>query len=148
VNSDKRRPPASQIGGLSPLLLQPDSAEPPGEAALGPAGALAPPNSAQAESERLRWQQAALWRGVVGEYLRTAADRLTMAVSCSPTSLEKVQAQRALKATLKALATCDAGNATARARMERELPEAERASREEEARQHDIALYERLRRRP
>lgn len=119
---------------------QPDPTEPPGEGAR--------PHAAESESDRLRWQQAALWRGVVGEYLRTAADRLTMAVSCSPTSLEKVQAQRALKATLRALATCDAGNATARARMERELPEAERAWREEEVRQHGIALYERVRRQP
>jgi len=71
-----------------------------------------------------------------------------MAVSCSPTSLEKVQARRALQETIKALATGYAGHATVRARADRELPEAERARREEDMRQHDIALYERARRQP
>lgn len=119
-----------------PINDQPDPAEPPGEGARGPAGALAPPHSAQTESEELRWEQAALWRGIVSTHLRTAADALTEAVACSPTSLEKVQAQRALQETTKALATCDAGHATARARAENELPEAERARREEALRPH------------
>lgn len=65
------------------------------------------------EPTREDWEQAALWRGIVGSELRAAHAHLTKALSRCPVSIEKVQIRGALRRLNDAIATTESGAAQA-----------------------------------
>jgi HPt (histidine-containing phosphotransfer) domain-containing protein len=63
-------------------------------------------------------QQALLWRGAMAARLQDAGAALADALAGAPTSVERVQTARALKATNEALKSCRDNMAVARQRIE------------------------------
>lgn len=66
-----------------------------------------------------QWRQAALWRTAFVERLAAAEELVAEAIAGAPVSLERVQADRAIKLLSKARATAEtARNASARRAQE------------------------------